>query len=84
MSPTSFDPGLLAYLTQKELAELDLLITSDPTVWRPLPGPQSLAYYSDADIIGYRRAGYSLRRLDGRHDQPRPPLVPADDLRPRA
>lgn len=53
MSPTSFDPELLAYLTPKELAELDLLITSDPTVWRPLPGPQSLAYYSDADIIGY-------------------------------
>lgn len=53
MSPTSFDPELLAYLTPKELAELDLLITSDPTVWRPLPGPQSMAYYSDADIIGY-------------------------------
>lgn len=53
MFPTSFDPDLLAYLTPEELAELDLLIVSDPTVWRPLPGPQSLAYYSEADIIGY-------------------------------
>ena len=53
MSPTLFDPELLAYLTPKELAELDLLITSDPTIWRPLPGPQSLAFHSTADIIGY-------------------------------
>lgn len=53
MSPTSFDPDLLAYLTPEELADLDALISSDPTVWRPLPGPQSMAYYSDADIIGY-------------------------------
>lgn len=53
MSPTSFDPDLLAYLTPDELAELDALIASDPIIWRPLPGPQSLAYYSEADIIGY-------------------------------
>jgi hypothetical protein len=53
MFPTSFDPDLLAYLTPEELAELDLLIVSDPTVWRPLPGPQSLAFHSEADIIGY-------------------------------
>lgn len=53
MSPTSFDPDLMAYLTPEELADLDALISSDPTVWRPLPGPQSMAYYSDADIIGY-------------------------------
>ncbi len=53
MSPTSFDPDLLAYLTPEELADLDALISSDPAVWRPLPGPQSMAYYSDADIIGY-------------------------------
>lgn len=53
MSPTSFDPSLLAYLTPEELAELDRLIVSDPAVWRPLPGPQSMAYYSEADIIGY-------------------------------
>lgn len=53
MSPTSFDPALLAYLTPEELAELDTLITSDPTIWRPLEGPQSMAYESLADIVGY-------------------------------
>lgn len=53
MSATSFDPALLAYLTPQELAQLDALISSDPTPWRPLPGPQSQAYYSSADIVGY-------------------------------
>lgn len=53
MFPTSFDPALLAYLTPEELADLDALIVSDPTIWRPLPGPQSLAFHSTADIIGY-------------------------------
>lgn len=53
MSATSFDRSLLGYLTPEELAELDALITSDPTPWRPLEGPQSLAYHSEADIIGY-------------------------------
>lgn len=52
-SPTSFDPELLAYLTPEELAELDSLLASDPVLWRPLQGPQSEAYYSQADIIGY-------------------------------
>ena len=49
----SFDPRLLSYLTPQELAELDALIASDPVIWRPLPGPQSVAFLSDADIIGY-------------------------------
>jgi hypothetical protein len=53
MPPTSFDPALLGYLTPTELAELDALIAADTTVWRPLPGPQSMAYNSAADIIGY-------------------------------
>lgn len=50
---TSFDPALLDYLTPEERAALDELVTSDPTLWRPLQGPQSQAYYSEADIIGY-------------------------------
>jgi hypothetical protein len=29
------------------------LLAADKTVWRPLPGPQTLAYQSRADIIGY-------------------------------
>jgi len=50
---TSFDPALLGFLTAAEREELDTLLTSDPALWRPLPGPQSIAYYSDADIIGF-------------------------------
>ena len=53
MSQISFDPALLDYLTAEELAEIDALLASDPVIWRPLPGPQSMAYYSEADIIGY-------------------------------
>lgn len=49
----AFDPALLAYLTDEERAELDSLLTSDKTIWRPLPGPQTIAYESEADIIGY-------------------------------
>ena len=49
----AFDPALLAYLTDEERAELDSLLTSDKTIWRPLPGPQTMAYESEADIIGY-------------------------------
>lgn len=51
--PATFDPQVLAYLTPGELAELDALIASDPVKWRPLPGPQSMAYESIANIIGY-------------------------------
>ena len=53
MSPTSFDPALLAYLTPAELTAIDALLASDTTLWRPLPGPQSMAYHSQADIVGY-------------------------------
>lgn len=49
----AFDPALLAYLTDEERAELDSLLTSDKTIWRPLPGPQTMAFESEADIIGY-------------------------------
>lgn len=44
---------LLGYLTPEELAEIDDLLASDPAVWRPLPGPQMMAYESLADITGY-------------------------------
>ena len=44
---------LLAVLTNEEKAELDNLLVSDPVVWRPLPGPQSQAYNSEATIVGY-------------------------------
>lgn len=50
---SDFDPELLKHLTPAEKAELDALLISDPAIWRPLPGPQSEAYESIADIVGY-------------------------------
>jgi hypothetical protein len=44
---------LLPLLTPEERAEVDGILAADDAIWRPLPGPQSLAYYSTADIIGY-------------------------------
>lgn len=50
---TSFDADLLALLTEDERRELIGLITNNEPMWRPLAGPQSMAYYSTADIVGY-------------------------------
>lgn len=46
---------LQRYLTPKERAELDALIAADLIEhrWRPLPGPQTMAYESTADVIGF-------------------------------
>lgn len=44
---------LQRYLTPQERAELDSLIQSDTRIWRPLPGPQAMAYESRADEIFY-------------------------------
>lgn len=43
---------LWAYLTPAERAEAEALLAAAPT-WLPLPGPQTMAYTSGADIIGY-------------------------------
>lgn len=43
---------LLDYLTPAERGELGRLLSLGP-LWTPLPGPQSLAYGSDADVTGY-------------------------------
>ena len=43
----------LRRLSPKAIAQLEELAAKDLTKWRPLPGPQSMAYYSKADIIGY-------------------------------
>lgn len=47
--------GLLPYLTQAERDEMDALVAADlaEALWRPLEGPQTLAYESKADVIGY-------------------------------
>jgi hypothetical protein len=46
---------LIGYLTPAEREELDQLLADDLSrvAWRPLPGPQSVAYHSDADVIGF-------------------------------
>lgn len=44
---------LLRYATPAQLREIDELLASDPTLWTPLPGPQTDAYRSEADITGY-------------------------------
>lgn len=43
------------YLTPAEREELNSLIAADVKeyIWRPLPGPQSMAYESKADVIGF-------------------------------
>lgn len=43
------------YLTPKEREELAALIAEDlaERPWRPLPGPQTMAYESTADVIGF-------------------------------
>lgn len=43
----------LKYLTPEELAELDSLIGSSDRLFWPLPGPQTMAYESSADIVGF-------------------------------
>ncbi|MET3122620.1 hypothetical protein AAKU67_002222 [Oxalobacteraceae bacterium GrIS 2.11] len=44
---------LLPFLTREERAELEALVASDSALWRPLPGPQTQAAQSLADITGY-------------------------------
>lgn len=39
------------YLTLADLRELEALLRSE--IWSPLPGPQSMAYESIADVVGY-------------------------------
>lgn len=51
-SPSDVE-DLLRFLTPEERAELDELLTTDAAIWLPLPGPQSEAYWSEADIVGY-------------------------------
>lgn len=43
------------YLTPKERAELNALLDADiaERPWSPLPGPQTLAYESTADVVGF-------------------------------
>lgn len=40
-------------LTPEQKAELDEMLTAGAPIWVPQPGPQTMAYYSEADIIFY-------------------------------
>ncbi len=44
---------LLRFLTPEERAEVEGLLAADTTIWSPLPGPQTLAYFTQADITGF-------------------------------
>lgn len=46
---------LTRWLTPTELAEFEAIVSADArsTLWRPLPGPQTMAFESDADVIGF-------------------------------
>lgn len=48
--PISFEEAR-PYLTAQDWRELDALIRDE--IWSPLPGPQSMAYESLADVVGY-------------------------------
>ena len=54
MNPKDLE-GLIGHLTPAEREELESLLADDlaNVAWRPLPGPQSMAYYSEADVIGF-------------------------------
>lgn len=54
MTPTEV-AAAAAFLTEDERRELYALIDQDlaEVVWRPLPGPQTMAYESTADVIGF-------------------------------
>lgn len=49
----SIDEKILSKLTAEEKAEVDKLLASDRTLWRPVGKPQAMAYQSEASIIGY-------------------------------
>lgn len=46
---------LLRYATDEERALVSKILAADKKrmAWRPLPGPQTMAYYSNADVIGF-------------------------------
>ncbi|OHD28151.1 MAG: terminase [Spirochaetes bacterium GWB1_59_5] len=44
---------LLDYLTDDERTEIDALLSANAPVWVPLPGPQTEALESEADILFY-------------------------------
>lgn len=52
MTPDEIEE-LLPYLTAEERRQLDYLLSEKANIWSPLPGPQTMAYFSQADIVGF-------------------------------
>lgn len=50
---TQFDPSVLEYLTPEERTKFLGLVARTRRVWTPLPGPQSMACFSEADVLGF-------------------------------
>lgn len=50
---TEVDANILQLLTPEERAEIDALLLAGVKIWEPLPGPQTMAYESTADVIGF-------------------------------
>ncbi len=44
---------LLQFIGDDERLELDSLLRESQIAWEPLPGPQTMAFDSDADVIGF-------------------------------
>lgn len=53
-STNSCDVGaLLKHMTPEERAFVAEVMADRSTLWMPLPGPQTMAYETEADVIGY-------------------------------
>lgn len=44
---------LWPYFTDEQKAFIKTIVANDPALWRPISGPQTMAYYCDADVLGY-------------------------------
>lgn len=47
------NPDIYKFMTPEERAFVDNLAAEPAAIWEPLPGPQTMAYESTADIVGY-------------------------------
>lgn len=56
-------PGEMDLLTPEELAAIDDVVYGPDRIFKPLPGPQTMAYYSRADIVGYGGAAGSGKSM---------------------
>lgn len=53
MASTADIASRWSLLTTEERVQVWSIVSRDGRLWRPFPGPQSMAYHSEADVIGY-------------------------------